>query len=64
MRRRDGNRKRRIERQDEAAARQLRYDALTPDEKVIQASLRPGNSLRELRRFDLEAEPIGGVRLA
>ena len=66
MRQRFRNKKRRIERQEEATERQARYDAMSPDDKVYLAASRPGFSLRQMQRFDAEglALPIGGVRLA
>jgi hypothetical protein len=38
----------------EAAERQERYDALTPLDKELQATLRPGRSRRELQRLNEE----------
>ena len=72
MRRRDGNKRRRVERQDEAKARQASYDALTITQKIVRAKTRldlPKRTSRELvrlyRHLDAEGiEPIGGVRLA
>ena len=62
MRQRDRNKRRRVERQDEAAARQATYDALEPADKVLRAMTR-GGSIRELARL-AENGDLGGVRLA
>ena len=65
MRRRDGNKRRRVERQEQAVERQASYDALDLKDRIARAQARGGR--RELARFfgpDLEPEAIGGVRLA
>jgi hypothetical protein len=65
MRERDRNKKRRIERQEEATARQATYDAMT----TVQRFNRPGIGAREYDRLlailnaDTNAA-IGAVRLA
>lgn len=63
MRRRDGNKRRRVERQEQAAARQATYDALSLAEKIDRTNTRPGISEREHLRLT-DGEPVGGVRLA
>lgn len=67
MRQRFRNKKRRIERQEEATARQATYDALSLVQKIERA--RAGGGKRELERLfgsdlDIDLAPIGGVRLA
>ena len=63
MRQRFRNKRRRVERQEEAAERQARYDALSYAEKIERTNTRPGISEREHLRL-IDGEPISGVRLA
>lgn len=67
MRRRDGDKRRRAERQEEADARALGRSARTPYEQIDRIALRPGWSAREAARLATqitEAGGIGGTRLA
>jgi len=66
MRRREQNKRRRIERQEEATARQATYDAMSIAAKVALTVNRPGGSHREFARLfpHIGAESIGAVRLA
>ena len=63
MRQRDRNKRRRIERQEEAAERQTTYNALSYAEKIELTNTRPGISRREHERL-IDGKPIGAVRLA
>ena len=61
MRRRNGNKRRRVERQEQARERQAAYDALTPEERDIRESIyRDSMTLRELA----ERGRIAAVKLA
>lgn len=70
MRRRDGNKRRRVERQDEAAARQVAYDGLTLTQRIVIArtARKPGSLPgRELTRLYTKLDAgasIAAVRLA
>ena len=68
MRRRDGDKKRRVERQEQAVERRARYDALTNEQRIARIVGRPGWSEREAARLgatiNFDGESIGGVRLA
>lgn len=68
MRRRDGNKPRRIERQEQAKARQATYDALSTEAKLVLASgrgTRQWNRLSDRYEAELEAKgKVGAVRLA
>lgn len=66
MRQRDRNKKRRVERQEQATARQATYDAMTTVEKFNRPGLRPGREFDRLLGIlnaDTEAS-VGAVRLA
>lgn len=66
MRRRDANRPRRVERQEQATARQATYDAMTTVEKFNRPGLRPGREFdRLLATLNEDTErAIGATRLA
>ena len=67
MRLRDRNKRRRVERQDEATARQATYDGMTTVEKFNRPGLRPGREFDRLLatlNADTEARSVGAMRLA
>lgn len=65
MRQRDRNKRRRVERQEQAVERQARYGNLTLAQRLNLATQRGGyHELEVLRRQIEEAEYVGGVRLA
>lgn len=70
MRQRFRNKRRRVERQEEAKVRQAEYDALSLRDRLALTDLRPGESFRERDRLTelatriSEGESVPGVRLA
>lgn len=68
MRRRDGNKKRRVERQEQAVERQATYDAMSLGARLARAESRSGAGMtRELAWLYARlphGESIGAVRLA